>query len=693
MVLCGLAGSQVNPAYRARIFAGGALPDGSVALSASLGRMSGLAVDSAGNVYIAPSDIPVVFRLDSNGMLTRVAGTGVEGFSGDGGPAVDAELSDYDTIALAPDGTLYISDFWNGRIRNVVNGVITTVAGGGFTSGDGGLATSASLGAPTGVAVDLNGNLYFSDQSLNRVRRVSGGIITTVAGNGSAGFGGDGGPAVQASLYSPTGIAVDAAGNIYIADTANDRIRRVSGGVITTVAGTGTQGHNGDGGPAAQAELNLEANSNIAVDAAGNLYIPDWIYVRKVSSGVITTVAGVGPNGTEVVSSGPALQFPLEGPVSVAAGANGAYYVADAGRTGMHGGIVIKVTNGQATVIAGGGSELGDGGPASAGQLYGPYGIALDRSGGLYIADSYDERIRMVKGGMITTIAGAGNGTFLGDGVSGPAVDAGIEYPTAVATDSSGNVYLADGGSGGYIRKITQGIFSTIAANSPYVIADTGAAKIDGGAAVSALAVSNAGDLYFCEAPEQRVWKLSGGVITLVAGNGTAGYSGDNGPAQNAELNFPRGLALDQAGNLYIADWYNGVIRKVSDGIITTVAGPFYYPWAVAVDGQGDLFVAGGSFVDRVSNGVVTPIAEAGVVPGNYSAAPGAQLAQPIDLAVDAAGCVYVADAIDNRILVFSPRRDGLRVVPQDEQRVGAAVAGQPAQQPAAATCGAAGLR
>jgi sugar lactone lactonase YvrE len=657
MVLCGLAGSQVSPAYRARVFAGGALPDGVAGLSASLEGMSDLAVDSAGNVYIAPLGIPVVLRLDSNGMLTRVAGTGVEGFSGDGGPAVDANLSDYDTIALATDGALYISDLWNGRIRKVVNGIITTVAGGGFASGDGGPATSASLVTPTGIAADSNGNFYFSEQSLNRVRRVSGGIITTVAGNGSAGFGGDGGPAVQAALYSPTGVAVDAAGNIYIADTANDRIRRVSGGVITTVAGTGKSGHSGDGGLAVQAELNLEADSFIAVDAAGNLYIPDWLYVRKVSSGIITTVAGVGPNGSEVVSSGPALQFPLEGPVSVAAGANGAYYIADMGQTGMHGGIVIKVTNGQAAVIAGGGSELGDGGPASAAQLLGPDGIALDRSGALYIADG--DRIRMVKGGIITTIAGTGNGTLEGDGAVGPAIDAGILYPTAVAIDSSGNVYLADGGSGGYIRKITQGIFSTIAANSPFVIANTGAAKIDGGAAVSALAVSNTGDLYFTEAPEQRVWKLSGGVITIVAGTGTAGYSGDNGPAQNAQLNFPRGLALDQAGNLYIADWYNGVIRKVSDGTITTVAGPFYYPWAVAVDGQGNLFVAGGSFLDRVSNGVITTIAEAGVVPGSYSAAPGPQLAQPISLAVDAAGCVYVADTIDNRILVFSPHRDG----------------------------------
>jgi sugar lactone lactonase YvrE len=656
--------------------------------------MSGLAVDSAGNVYIAPSDIPVVFRLDSNGILTRVAGTGVVGSNGDGGPAVDAELSDYDTVAVAPDGTLYISDFWNGRIRKVAHGTITTVAGGGSGSGDGGLATSVGLGGPTGVAVDSSGNLYFSEQWNNRVRRVSGGIITTVAGNGNSGFSGDGGPAVGAELYSPTGVAVDFAGNIYIADTANDRIRKVSGGVITTVAGTGTQGHSGDGGPAALAELNLEAHSGIAVDTAGNLYIPDWLYVRKVSQGVITTVAGQGADSAASVAGAMAQQFPLTGPVSVATGANGTFYVADAGWTGMNGGVVIEVSNGQAVAIAGGGSKLGDGGPARAGQLYGPLGIAMDRSGALYIADSYNERIRMVKDGILTTIAGDGGGTYVGTGTSGPAVDAAIEYPTAVTTVASGNIYLTDGGSGGYIREVTQGIFSTIAGNGYALGTDTGAAKIDGAAAIEGLVTSSTGDLYFSEAPEHRVWKLSGGVVTVVAGTGMAGYSGDNGPAQNAQLNFPRGLAVDNADNLYIADWYNGVIRKVSNGTITTVAGPFYYPWAVAVDGQGNLFVTGGWFVDRVSNGVITTIAQAGVLPGDDNAPPNAQLASPAGVAVDAAGCVYVADTLNNRILVFSPLRgDGPPLV-QDERRVGSTALVQSAPaQPAARNCGTAPLR
>lgn len=662
VVLCGLATAQVNPDYRVRVFAGGGLPDGLPGLSASLGRVSSVAAGPAGSVYIALSDVPVVYRLDSNGILTRMAGTGVVGFSGDGGPAVDAELSDYDTIALAPDGTLYISDLWNGRIRKVANGIIATVTGGGALNGDGVPATSALLNTPTGLALDSGGNLYFAEQDNHRVRRVSGGTITTVAGNGSPGFGGDGGPGTSATLNFPTGVAVDAAGNIYIADSQNDRIRKVSAGIITTFAGTGTPGHSGDGGPAEQAQLNLAVNSAIAVDAAGDLYITDWLYVRKVTNGVIATVAGVGPGGTALGSGASALQFPLAGPSSVAAGPGSNFYIADLGMDWgrINGGIVIEVSQGLATAIAGGGSHLGDGGPARAGQLYGPSAIAVDRSGAVYIADNWNSRIRMVKDRKLTTVAGTSqNPIGPGDSNGSPAVDAVLMYPTTVTTDASGNIYFADGGTGGYIRKVTQGVFNTIAGNGPGPEYYPGAVEIGGSSNIGGLVASSNGDLYIAEPGNQRVWKLSDGILTVAAGYGTAGYSGDSGPAEDAQLNFPSGLALDSAGSLYIADEFNGVIRKVSSGTITTVAGPFSDPLAVAVDGHGDLFVVGDPFVDRVSNGVITTIAKGTISAPDDGVPPSAQLGWwAAGVAVDGAGNVYVADAINNRILVFTPFRN-----------------------------------
>jgi N-acetylneuraminic acid mutarotase len=336
-----------------------------------------------------------VYTIIGRGLIISQAGNGVLGYSGDGGAAASAELNYPTGVAVDPSGNFYIVDADNNRIRKVTasTGIITTVAGNGTAgySGDGGAATSAELDTPFGVAVDASGNLYIVDVNNDRIRKVtaSTGIITTVAGNGTWGYSGDGGAATSAELFSPFGVAVDASGNLYIADSGNNLIRKVtaSTGIITTVAGNGTGGYSGDSGAATGAELN--SPFGVAVDASGNIYIVDSgnNRIRKVtaSTGIITTVAG---NGTAGYS--------------------------------------------------------GDSGAGTSAELNSPFGVAVDASGNLYIADTYNLVIRTVTAstGIITTVAGNGTAGSSGDG--GAATSAALSYPTSVVVDSLGNFYIAD---------------------------------------------------------------------------------------------------------------------------------------------------------------------------------------------------------------------------------------------------------
>ena len=311
--------------------------------------------------------------------------------------------------------------------------------------------------------------------------------IDTFAGNGTIGYSGDNGPATSAQLNQPWGVAVDAAGNVYIADTVNNRIRKVANGVISTVAGNGTLGYSGDDGPATSAQLSWPAG--VAVDSAGNLYVADQNNnrIRKVSNGVITTVAG---NGTPGYS--------------------------------------------------------GDNGPATSAKLYGPKGVAVDSAGNLYIADTSNQRIRKVLNGVIATAAGNGpdlygNGGYSGD--NGPATSARLNQPWGVAVDFAGNLFIADYGNN-RIRKVSNGVITT-AINWSYP---------------QGVAVDAAGNLFIAD-NYGRISKLSNGVITTVAGTGMQGFSGDNGPATGAQLSGPAGVAVDAAGNVYVADFGNNRIR------------------------------------------------------------------------------------------------------------------------------------
>jgi uncharacterized protein (TIGR03437 family) len=670
IVLCAVVLSWTATAqtYTIKTLAGGALPVNIPGTSDSLGPSAPqyIAADSPGNLFFV--DQGVVLRLDAaTGVLTLVAGNGTPGFGGDNGPATSAQLFNPEGVAVDSVGNVYIADSRNNRVRKVSNGVITTVAGngtGGF-GGDNGPATGAQLWGPAGVAVDSAGNLFIADTYNYRIREVSGGTITTVAGGETPGFGGDNGPATSAQLLNPLSVTVDAAGNLYIADRFNNSIRKVSNGVISTVAGSWMSGFSGDNGPATSALLS--APMSVAVDSAGNLYIADHDNnrIRKVSGGLITTVAG---GGSFLGDSGPATSALLSGASGVAVDSAGRIYIADTGNNRIR-----RVSNGVITTVAGNGgfSFFGDNGPATSAQLYHPEGVAVDSGGSLYIADSGNQLVRKVSNGVITAVAGNGTPGFSGD--NGPAIDAQLSGPNGVAVDSAGNLYIADSGNF-RIRKVSNGVIATVAGGGSF-LGDTGPASSAWLWGPEGIAMDSADDFYIADAFNNRIREVSNGVITAVAGDSGFGYFGDNGPAPYAALSGPQGVAVDSAGDLYIADTGNNCIRKVSNGVITTVAGNGTYgfsgdngpatsaqvnqPWGVAVDSAGNLYVSdtGNNRIRKVSNGVITTVAGNGTrgFSGDGGPATSAQVNLPAGVAVDSAGNVYFADRENNRIRVLTP--------------------------------------
>ena len=664
-------GSASAQTYTVSTFAGGGLPINIAGTSASLsGGSESAAADSSGNVFFTYQNS--VLRLDAKtATLTVAAGSSAAGFGGDNGPAAAAELDRPTGVVLDSTGNLYIADASNFRIRKVTNGVITTVAGGGQPSGNGdnGPATSARLDAPVGIAVDSAGNLYIADG--DRVRKVAGGIITTVAGGGASTS--DGVPPTSAQLNAVTAVAVDSAGNLYIVETNNCVIRKVANGAITTVAGNGTFGTSGDNGAATSAQL--ATPWGVAVDSAGNIYIADTgsSRIRQVSNGVITTVAG---GGTTLGDNGPAVAAQLNEPYGVALDSAGNLYIADTNNNRIR-----KVASAIITTIAGGGTSLGPGGPATAAQLSDPYGAAVGSSGSVFIADNTNNRVLVVMNGAVALVAGNGTPGFSGD--NGPAAGAQLNNPTGVAVDSAGNLYIADYNNS-RVRKVANGVITTVAGNgTPGFSGDGGPAANAQLRFPAAVALDSAGNLYIADLGNSRVRKVSNGAITTVAGNGTFGFSGDNGPATAAQLSSPAGVAMDSAGNLYIADYGNNRIREVSNGTITTIAGNgnviqtgnhgdggpatsanFFQPTGLAVDGAGTLYVSDSNdnSVRVIKNGVIATLAGGGQSLGDGGPAADCQLAQPEGLATNSAGGLYIADSVDNRIRLLSPSGPGLSI-------------------------------
>jgi len=690
--------------------------DGGAATAAELAEPNGLAVNGDGFVYIGDNFNNVIRRIDTSGHITTVAGNGTAGFSGDGGPATNAEIHSTAGLAVDGDGNLYIGDSYNSRVRKVSpSGIITTYAGDGFAgySGDGGAAAAAKLFNPSGLAIDKAGNLYIADISNHVVRKVSkSGIITTYAGNGSSGFSGDGGSALSAQMADPSALAIDGTGNLYISDVSNRRIRKVnSSGIITTIAGNGTAGVTGDGGPATAAELYFAIG--LSLDVTGNLYIADGNSetIRKIdTSGIINSVAGDGLGGFGG-DGGPATAAMLNVPYNVSADGLGNIYIADgfnnrirfvnncsplslitgtlefcAGSTSTFsdatgGGTwscsdtaiaVINSSTGVATGISQGIATISytlaglsatkmiiiDALPSS-GSVSGPSSMASGStstfsdsvSGGLW---SSSNALIAVAGSVSGNVTGIAAGTVI------------ISY---AVTNICGSALIADTIS---ITTCTQDI-STIAGN------DTSGYRGDNGAATSAemshpwgLCLDGSGNVFFADNYNNVVRELSsGGIITTVAGNGSAGFSGDGGAATAAQLDSVTGVAVDGAHNIYIADKNNNRIRKVTAaGIISTIAGTgtsgfsgdgssaitarLSAPNSVITDLAGNIYITdgGNNRVRKInSSGIIHTFAGGGSSGlGDGGAATAAELAGPSGLAIDSNGFIYIGDVLNNRV-------------------------------------------
>ena len=541
--------------------------DGGLANGAQLDLPGGLAFDQYGNLYIADTANNVIRIVTPAGNILTFAGIASAGYSGDGAAANLAQLSSPTDVAVDSMNNVYIADTNNSVIRQVTtdnnihtfagDNTLSVMPGNPRSSGDGGAATSATLNQPHGVAVDSSGNVYLSEFGDSKIRKITKGIISTIAGTGTYGYTGDGSTATSAELANPWGLSVDSSGNVYIADLANYRIRKIAGTNISTVAGTGLFSYSGDGGPAARSQMN--GPRGVAIDAAGNLYIADTGNngVRKVAKGAISTLAGSVIAGF-AGDNGPAISAQLNAPQAVAADAAGNVYVADT----VNNRIREISAAGIITTFAGSGTAgyAGDNGPAANAQLNAPRGLAVDKSGNVYIADFNNNVVRKVSQGTIVTVAGTGALGFSGDG--GQATAAQLNGPVSVAVDGAGDLYISDYNNYRIRMVSPKGIINTIAGSGTSV--STG----DGGPAVNAqlaapgsLVVDSSGNLYFVDSAT-RVRKISpDGTIATIAGNGTIGYSGDGGLSLSAQLNSPSGLALDASNNLYIADTGNNAIR------------------------------------------------------------------------------------------------------------------------------------
>ena len=686
------------------------LKDGAPATGTPLRYPWGAVEDAKGDVYIADGRDNRILMVATDGTIHIIAGTGLQGFGGDGGPALNAQFNGPRGLCLDGKGGLYVADYGNSRVRliSLSAGTIKTVAGNGNYqwSGDQGPATLAGID-PDDIALDSAGNLYIADFFNNRIREVAAGtqIISTLAGQAVYGDAGDGGPASKAVLSGPLGVSVGAQGILYFADVFNNYVRQINlqTGVINVFAGNGnlglvdnapaatspvafpiataveadgnvlilednyiqrvtlpdntlhivagsaTLGYGGDGGAVSQATFSLPVSLSTA--ANGDYIISDTgnFRVRRVTGSLINLVAG-----TSIANNVPATSAFLNQPTGVAVGTNG-FTFPDTSDS-----MVRSVSGGVITNIAGTG--VASNGP---GELAFPTGVALDGQGNVYVADTSNNRVlRLVKGGSFEVIAGTGTAGYSGD--HGSAVVAKLYGPTSVAVDASGNVYIADNGNC-VIRMVdaNQNI-TTIAGNG--VCASTGNNGPASSAAVDALvlALDNSGNLFFAEPDTHRIRRinLNSMMVIPVAGIGSPGYTGDGGDAATAQLNGPTGVAVDLKGNVFIADKQNSVVRMITTtGTIWTVAGTGKYPFdlesgpalGVSIDPGGVATAADGSvyvadyFNDRIRE--LTPVVPAKVAASSgtvASGAPGQQIAVSVTV-TDSSG-----NPVSGAIVTFS---------------------------------------
>jgi sugar lactone lactonase YvrE len=550
--------------------------------------------------------------------------------------ATSADIAGPTSAVADAAGNIYITAPYSYYVFKVSGTQLGIVAGRGFHgfSGEGGPANKALLGAANGVALDAQGNLYIADFGANRIRKIdAAGNIKTIAGDGNSCHRstscGDGPDATKAQLGFPRGLAVDSAGNIFIADTSNEKIREVkTDGSITTIAGTGLicDGPNfrcGDGGPGTQVGAKLNLPTGVAVDNAGHVYVGDTkdqrIRVIDLNTGIINTAVGRG-----------------------------------------------RICNGSTR-------KCGDGGPLNEAEFTNTRGVALDRAGNIYIADSYDNRIRKADfvNNLVTTVAGSGVPGFSGDG--GGARKAYLSGPNGIFVDAAGNLVIPDTGNQ-RIRVVSHSIINTVAGGG--LGNDGNPAKTANLANPNAVVWGSAQSYYIADAANNRIREVSSGTISTVVGTGSAGWSGDGGPAASATLNNPLGVTLDSSNNIFIADSGNVIVRKVVNGTISTIAGNgdtcfptnnpcgdggpataalLSSPTTVAVDGAGNVFIADvvGNRIRKVdTNGMISTFAGTGVAgySGDNGPATKAKLSRPDVIPVDVGESVDIADSNNSRI-------------------------------------------
>ncbi len=649
--------------------------DGEPATSVVLTLVDGVAVDREGNVYLSHRSKNRIRKITPDGIITTIAGNGTAGYSGDGGPALQASLNFPAGLALDGENNLFIADRNNHRIRKVTpDGVITTVAGTGIAGfeGDNVPALQAPLHHPSDVEVAPNGDIYFSDRSNHRIRKVDkDGIITTVAGQGQLGFGGDFGLAVNALLKYPFGISLDQKGNLYIADRGNNRVRKVDArGIITTFAGDSMHSFGGDYGPASYS--NLAYPTDVVVDEEDNIYIADRNNnrVRKVDrQGVITTFMGMGKtefNGDNEIAPETSLHLPF----ALAIHPDHKLLVVDRSHFRVRS---VGLKNYKVTTIAGNGKSLfkGDGGPGQGATLNTPSGMVVDSLDNILFADMQHHRIRKIApDGIISTFAG--NGREGNEGNGGPALSASLFMPSTIAIDLDDNVYVVHRlGNGWVIRKIDAGgTITHFAGNgqqgsggdggpaieaSFYTISDIATDK-EGNVYVSdstsrsirkiekdgiiqkvldetrvpraeefhpnSVRVDDEGTLYFSDSGSSQIGKLSAeGVFQVIAGTGEFKDDGDHGPALVAGIRSPGGLVFGPDGTLYLAEEQTARIRKI----------------------------------DR--QGIISPVAGTGVqgFSGDHGPASQAQLKSPFRMAFDSGGNLIFTDRDNNRVRKIDP--------------------------------------
>jgi sugar lactone lactonase YvrE len=578
------------------LLAGDADSPGSVDGTRAAARFNlptGVAVDGAGNVYVADAENSTIRKVTRAGVVTTLAGTAGMSGSADGTGAA-ARFFFPTSVALDGAGNVYVADTGNNTLRKVTpTGAVTTLAGTpGMMGSTDGTGPAARFNFPSGVAVDGAGNVYVADQVNSIIRRVTAaGVVTTLAGTPGTPGSADG-TGAAARFNFPSGVAVDGAGNVYVVDHGNSTLRKITAaGIVTTLAGTPGVSGSADGTGAA---ARFFFPTGVAVDGAGNVYVADFETIRKVTpTGVVTTLAG--PPGSEGSADGTGAAARFFVPAGVAADGARNVYVADTGNSTLR-----KVTAaGVVTTLAGAAGAFGsEDGTGAAARFNGPAAVAVDSARNVYVADAGNVTLRKVTAaGVVTTLAGTPGAFGSADGTGAAAR---FSSPVGVAVDSAGNVYVLDDDT---VRKVTAaGVVTTLAGTAGMRGSADGTGAAARFSSPTGIAVDSTGNVYVADTVNNTIRKVTAaGVVTTLAGTAGAFGSAD-GTGAAARFGFPEGVAVDSAGNVYVADTGNLAIRRVTPTGTTTTVGvasvllgttpTFTFPSHLAIGGDSIVFTA-----------------------------------------------------------------------------------------------------